>query len=142
LPRPAISSTTGDDPGEGRLADPAQRQAGQGDAELGGGEIGVEVAEHVPRQAGPPVALRDVGLDLRRPHLDQGELGGDEEAVQSHQQEGEEQPPRRADLEAAGPCGEKGEREDAHGRLLAGSPGGTPDGPLRTPWERGGCWPE
>ena len=41
-----------DDPGEGRLADPAQGQAGQGDAELGRREVGVEVADHVPRHLG------------------------------------------------------------------------------------------
>jgi hypothetical protein len=34
-------------------------------------------------------APRQVRLDLRRPHLDQRELGGDEEAVEQHHQEGE-----------------------------------------------------
>ena len=47
-----------DDPGEGRLADPAEGQARQGDAELGRREVGVEVVEHVPRQLRRAAALR------------------------------------------------------------------------------------
>jgi hypothetical protein len=33
-----------------------------------------------------------VGVDLGRPHLDQGELGGDEEAVEEDQEEAEDEP--------------------------------------------------
>ena len=39
-------------------------------------------------------------LDLRRPHLDQGELGRDEEAVEEHEQEREGDRDRRVDFEA------------------------------------------
>ena len=41
-----------DEVGEGRLADPAERQRGDGDAELGRGEVGIEVAEGSLQRAG------------------------------------------------------------------------------------------
>ena len=80
-----------DDPDERRFADPAQGQARQGDAELGGREVGVQVLDHVPGDPPAPQARRGVGVELGRPHLDQGELGGDEEAVEEDQAEGEDQ---------------------------------------------------
>ena len=40
-----------------RLADPAEAERGHGDAELAGGEIGLEVIEHAQRQAGGAAAL-------------------------------------------------------------------------------------
>ena len=82
--------------------------------------------------------LGHVGIDLRRPHLDQGELGGDEEAVERHQQEAQDQAPSRADERFAGHGGEQGQ---GHGRLIPES-GRTADSPPRAPDLGGCCWPE
>ncbi len=97
---------------ERRLADPAQRQARQRDAELGGRQVGVEVRDHVLRDLGAAVALAP-DLDLRRPHLDQRELGGDEEAVQEHEQERQRNGERGVDLEA-----DRGGPEASRGTLI------------------------
>ena len=80
-----------DQPGEGRFADPAEGDRGEGDAELGRRQIGVEVPEHVRGQPRAALAGLDVRLDLGRAHLRQGELGGDEKAVERDQQEAEQQ---------------------------------------------------
>ena len=61
--------------GEGHGAQPAEAQAGDGDAELRGREIGVEVVDDV---VGHPGAAAAVGGQLghaRVAHLDDGELG-------------------------------------------------------------------
>ncbi|OMP13004.1 hypothetical protein COLO4_02447 [Corchorus olitorius] len=76
--------------GEGRLADPAQAQGGQGDAELAGGEVGVELVVHLLEDAPAPAVLLGDGLHAGGAQLDHGELGGDEEAVEQHEEEGEE----------------------------------------------------
>ena len=52
----------------------------------------------------PAVALAELDLDLGPAHLDQRELGRDEEPVQHHEQERERDRDRRIDLEADG-CG-------------------------------------
>ena len=85
---------------ERRLADPAQGQARQRDAELRRRQVGVEVREHVLGEPGAAVAFAELDLDLRRPHLDQRELRGDEEAVQDHEQDRQRDRDRGVDLEA------------------------------------------
>ena len=76
-----------DDPGERRLAHPAEREARERDSELARREVGVEMIEHVARQLRRPAAARHQRVDLGRAELDERELRGDEEAVQEHQQE-------------------------------------------------------
>ena len=85
---------------EGGLADPAQGQARQRDAELGGREVGVEVLDHVLREPRAAVALAELDLDLGRPHLDQRELGGHEEAVHEHEEDRQSNGDRGVELEA------------------------------------------
>ena len=51
-----------EDPREGRGSQPAQAQAGDGDAELRGREIGVEMVDDVVGDAGPAAAH---GLPVR-----------------------------------------------------------------------------
>ncbi|MCY1532296.1 hypothetical protein D9M68_675610 [compost metagenome] len=76
--------------GEGRLADPAQAQGGQGDAQLAGRQVGVQLVVHGAQDAAPPAVLVGDGLDAGGAQLDHGELGGHEEAVEQHEEEGEE----------------------------------------------------
>jgi hypothetical protein len=71
-----------------RFAHPAQAQAGQGDAELGGGEITVEVFRDPQGKPEPPILLPLLphGLKLGFPDLDEGEFGRDEKRVGRDQQ--------------------------------------------------------
>ena len=87
-------------PREGRLADPAQGQARQRDAELARRQVGVEVREHVLGEAGAAIAFADLDLDLGRPDLDQRELRRDEEAVDDHEHDRQRDRRGRGDLEA------------------------------------------
>ena len=68
--------------GEQRPGEPAQPQAGHGDAQLGGAEIGSQVLQDVPGQARAAVAQADQGVQLGVAQFDEGEFGGDEEAVE------------------------------------------------------------
>ena len=73
--------------GDRRLADPAQAQRGHGDAELAGGQIGLQMLEDPGGQpragaAGDRQRLEPDGADL-----DQGELGRDEKGVRGEQQD-------------------------------------------------------
>jgi hypothetical protein len=105
------------DPGDGRLAHPAQRQRGQGDAQLAHREIGVEAAEDAVEQAGPGAALVDQLLHAGGPQLDDGELGGDEEGVGQHQDRGQEE------RGARGEHGREFTRTAASGSGHGGDPG-------------------
>ena len=109
----------GEHPDERRFADPAEREAREGDPELGGGEVGVEMGDHVRRDPAPPLAAEDVRLDLGRPDLGQGELGSDEEAVERHEQQRDRQ--RGAGAETEGGKGRRGgdEREERHAKKHA-----------------------
>ena len=64
-----------DEPREGRLADPAEGEGGERDAELRRGEVGVEALGDPPRhpRAAAPLG-RQLG-ELRRPHFDHREFG-------------------------------------------------------------------
>jgi CBS domain containing-hemolysin-like protein len=73
---------------ECRFADPAEAERGERDAELAGRQIGVQMAVHVAEQASAPAAAGGQGRGLGLAQLDQREFGGDEEAVQQHQQQG------------------------------------------------------
>jgi hypothetical protein len=91
--------------GEGLLAEPPEEEAGDGDAELGRGDEAVGIglrALHEPRRAAP---LRGQLIDARAPRGDEGELGGDEEAVGQHQYQDDEDAP---------------EGREVHGRCYAG----------------------
>jgi len=74
---------------EGRLADPAEAQAGQRDPELGGREEDVEAPVERGREARLPVAFGRQGLHPRRPHPHHGELRSNEEGVHHDEAEGE-----------------------------------------------------
>jgi hypothetical protein len=72
---------------EGRLADEAKGERGHGDAQLGHGDVGIEVAQRAPHLTCPHAPLVHQLLNARAPHADEGELGGDEEAVEEHQRQ-------------------------------------------------------
>ena len=73
-------------PRQRRLADPPERQAENGDAELARGDVAVEVGNAIldVARAGPP--LGHELLDARLSDGDERELGGDEEAVEEDQE--------------------------------------------------------
>ena len=73
--------------GKGRLADPAEAERRERDAELARRKIGVELSVNLREQApGQAVGPRD-GLDARRAQLDEPELGRDEKPVQRDEQQ-------------------------------------------------------
>ena len=76
-----------DDDGHSRFADPAQRQAGNRDPELGRGNVGVEVGEPV-EDTGSARLLPSAAklLDARAAHGNKGEFGCDEETVGKNEQ--------------------------------------------------------
>ena len=73
--------------GEHRLAQITQAQAGHRDAELRGAEIGIQIADDVPRHFRPPPALGHEDVQLRFADADERELGGDKKSVQQHQRQ-------------------------------------------------------
>jgi hypothetical protein len=91
---------------KGRLADPAKGKAGESDAELSRRDVAVQMRRLLLQDARDGVALQDELLHPCGAHLDQGELGGHEEAVGAHQ---------RKDRKEAEP------RRDSHHRLLSGA---------------------
>lgn len=78
--------------GENRLGEPAQPQAGHGDAQLGGAEIRGQILQYVPGQARAAVALDDQSVQLGVAQFDEGEFRGDEEAVDQHDGQDAQQP--------------------------------------------------
>jgi hypothetical protein len=83
--------------GHGGLADPAQAQGGQGDAQLGGGDVGVQVVDEAQQAHGLAAAFGGQGGDARAPDAHEGELRGHEKAVGQNQDEDQEQVCERAE---------------------------------------------
>jgi len=50
--------------GKGRLTDPAQAQRGEGDAQLAGGQVGVELVGYLAQDAAAPAMQFGDGLDV------------------------------------------------------------------------------
>ena len=76
--------------GKGRLTDPAQAQRGQGDTQLAGWQVSVQLVVHFTQNVAAPAMLFGNGLHPGGAQLDHGELCSNEEAVEQHQQEGED----------------------------------------------------
>ena len=70
---------------EGRLADPAQGEGGDGDAELGRGEIGIEMLDGALQRFGIGASGRDQLDDAAAADRDERKFGGDEKAVSENQ---------------------------------------------------------
>lgn len=67
--------------GDGRFGEPAKSQAGGRDTNLAGGDKAMRRVERPPYGAGGPVAGAGQLIDLRALNAKQGELSGDEDAV-------------------------------------------------------------
>ena len=79
-----------DQPCKRRFADPTEPKGGECDAELAGGEVGIQVRAD-REQDTPAQALRAGELvGLRAAQLDDRELGGDKKPVEQDQQEADE----------------------------------------------------
>ena len=68
-----------------RLADPAEPERGEGDAELGGGDVAVERLYRATRQPSFAVPCPRHLVEPGAPRADQGELRRHEEGVRQHQ---------------------------------------------------------
>jgi hypothetical protein len=66
---------------DGRFTDPAERQAGDGNAQLRGGDVGVEVGESVKDRDRTAVAFGGKLLHASAPDRNQREFGGDEKTI-------------------------------------------------------------
>ena len=96
--------------GEGRLADPAQAQGGQGYAQLAGGQVGVQLVVNLAQDGAAPAVLLGDGFHAGGAELDHGELGGDEEAIEQDEEKREED---QAGIGEIG--GDAGTRRRVHG---------------------------
>ena len=76
--------------GEKRLAEPAERETGERDAELSGGKVGVEVARDVTGKFRALRAALDERIELRSAHLYDRKLAGDKETIQHDQKKDRE----------------------------------------------------
>jgi hypothetical protein len=74
-------------PGERRFGEHADDERGDGDAELGAGELEGQLLERVDDRTGSSVALGGGLLGVGALHRDEAELGRHEEAVGENQQE-------------------------------------------------------
>jgi hypothetical protein len=81
--------------GQGRLADPAERQGGEGDAELRRGEMRVEPVGGALERTGVDPALVDQLGDPAAPHRDEGEFRRDEETVGEDERDDRDEAERR-----------------------------------------------
>src|SRR5947208_10946844 len=77
--------------GECRLADPAECQRGQRDAELRGGEVAVQAFEDSPGHSRSSAPRCGQLRELRRAHLDDSEFCGDEESVRENEEKRSEE---------------------------------------------------
>jgi hypothetical protein len=75
---------------ESRLADPAQAQRGERDAQLAGRQVGVELAVDLAEDASAHALAFGDGAHAGFAQSDDAELGSDEEAVQHDQENGEQ----------------------------------------------------
>ena len=72
-----------------RFADPAEAEGGQGDTQLTGREVGVELVVYGTQDMPAPAIFFRQGVNLGGAQFDDGELGGNEEAVEQHQKQSE-----------------------------------------------------
>ncbi len=98
---PGGGERSGEELGEGRFGEHAHHQGGEGDAELGAGELEGEFAQGVDDGAGPSVALGGGALRVGPVHGDEPELGRHEESVGEDEEEGRREEQQGGGHEAA-----------------------------------------
>ena len=86
-----------DQAGDRRLTDPAEREAGHGDPDLGGGNVAIGIRDGLAHTGRAPVSLGDQLIDPGLSDGDEGELRGDEEPVGDDQRE--DSPEAHRDIE-------------------------------------------
>ena len=84
-----------DQMGEGWLTNPPQRERRDRDAELGSGDVAVEVLQRDLDRSRPSQALSGHLVDLAAAGSDERELGGDKEAVERDERENGNETGRR-----------------------------------------------
>jgi hypothetical protein len=72
---------------ERRLTDPAEPERCQRDAELTGGQIGVEPPVHLRQQTPAHAVFGGKALHTGLPQLHQAEFGGDEKSVEGNEKQ-------------------------------------------------------
>ncbi len=72
---------------EGRFTDPAQAQRGEGDTQLTGRKVGVQLAMDLAQNVPAPAVLVGNGFNLGRAQFDHGELCRNEKAVEQDQEQ-------------------------------------------------------
>ena len=77
--------------GYGRLAEPADGQGGQGNAQLASGQVGVDVGRHIAGRLSAAALFGHGHIDLAAAHAHQRELGHDEKRVHQQEQDNEQQ---------------------------------------------------
>ena len=73
------------DMGERRLADPAQAQRGQGDTQLAGRQVGVELVMHGAQDLPAPAVVFGYRLNPGGAQFDHGKFGRNEKTVEQNQ---------------------------------------------------------
>lgn len=76
------------------FTDPAESQTCDGDAELGSGDVGVEVIDPFENPGGTAVAFRGELLDAGAANGDEGELCGNEETIEQDEDNNGYEPER------------------------------------------------
>jgi hypothetical protein len=72
---------------DGGFAQPAERERGERDAELGGGNVGVQVVNQAQEPLGSLVARARQRRNAGAAHTDQRKFGRDEKAVSEDEEE-------------------------------------------------------
>ncbi len=91
-----------DEAGDRRLADPAQRQGGDRDADLAGREVGIEVVHDLLCRRRRHAAVVRRLLQPRAAHRDDGELRRYEEAVDKDEEDDQEDADQWREVHTAG----------------------------------------
>ena len=70
---------------EDGFTDPTETEAGEGDAELRGAQVGIQMLQQMSCACRPAVTFINQRLELRGPQFHQSKLGGDKETVQKYE---------------------------------------------------------
>ena len=98
---------------KGWLTDPAQAQGGEGDTQLAGRQVGVELAVHGAQDLSAPAVGMGDGLDPGGAQFDHGELRCNEKSVEQYQDQC-----KKNHAEVGEECGEGDTRGRVHDGVL------------------------
>jgi hypothetical protein len=98
---------------ERRLTDPAQAQGSQGDTQLAGRQVGVELIVHGAQDLSAPAVGVGDGLDPGRAQFDHGKFRRNEKTVEQYQDQS-----KKNHAEIGEECGEGDTRGRVHDWVL------------------------